>query len=175
MQRILFSFLCFPLLLPSFSMTFRCALHIAMRLLRCVPAVTVARSCRSPAFTGAGCLSSSSFTTIRGMQRPSNLYIVILFESKRPGALPGRVKRASVRFAVSDRYRITASLKQFSLPHNCSVEKNGDEGIRTPDLRRAKAALSQLSYIPGIAGPVGLSGLEPETSPLSEARSNQLS
>jgi hypothetical protein len=25
----------------------------------------------------------------------------------------------------------------------------GDEGIRTPDLRRAKAALSQLSYIPG--------------------------
>ena len=47
----------------------------------------------------------------------------------------------------------------------------GDEGIRTPDLRRAKAALSQLSYIPA----VGLSGLEPETSPLSEARSNQLS
>ncbi len=26
---------------------------------------------------------------------------------------------------------------------------SGDEGIRTPDLRRAKAALSQLSYIPG--------------------------
>ena len=25
---------------------------------------------------------------------------------------------------------------------------SGDEGIRTPDLRRAKAALSQLSYIP---------------------------
>ena len=28
---------------------------------------------------------------------------------------------------------------------------SGDEGIRTPDLRRAKAALSQLSYIPGTA------------------------
>jgi hypothetical protein len=27
--------------------------------------------------------------------------------------------------------------------------QSGDEGIRTPDLRRAKAALSQLSYIPG--------------------------
>ncbi len=26
---------------------------------------------------------------------------------------------------------------------------NGDEEARTPDLRRAKAALSQLSYIPG--------------------------
>ena len=25
---------------------------------------------------------------------------------------------------------------------------NGDEGIRTPDLRRAKAALFQLSYVP---------------------------
>ena len=64
---------------------------------------------------------------------------------------------------------------------------SGDEGIRTPGLRRAKAALSQLSYIPkffGAALPregnpwraqVGLSGIEPETSPLSEARSNQLS
>ena len=55
---------------------------------------------------------------------------------------------------------------------------SGDEGIRTPDLRRAKAALSQLSYSPGKTIPfwaVGLSGLEPETLPLSEARSNQLS
>ncbi len=65
---------------------------------------------------------------------------------------------------------------------------SGDEGIRTPGLRLAKAALSQLSYIPrnlgrclsrGSACPcraqVGLSGIEPETSPLSEARSNQLS
>ena len=54
----------------------------------------------------------------------------------------------------------------------------GDEGTRTPGIRLAKAALSQLSYIP--SGPhygaqVGLSGLEPETLPLSEARSNQLS
>ena len=56
------------------------------------------------------------------------------------------------------------------------LQLSGDEGIRTPDLRRAKAALSQLSYIPDVAGfQVGLSGLEPETSPLSEARSNQLS
>ena len=34
----------------------------------------------------------------------------------------------------------------FSIVH---FELSGDEGIRTPDLRRAKAALSQLSYIPG--------------------------
>ena len=31
-------------------------------------------------------------------------------------------------------------------------ELSGDEGIRTPDLRRAKAALSQLSYIPDVPG-----------------------
>ena len=61
----------------------------------------------------------------------------------------------------------------FSSPSTSSFS-SGDEGIRTPDLRRAKAALSQLSYIPN-PQPVGLSGLEPETLPLSEARSNQLS
>lgn len=56
----------------------------------------------------------------------------------------------------------------------------GDDGTRTHDLRLAKAALSQLSYIPSrnapyLLGTVGHSGFEPETSPLSEARSNQLS
>ena len=30
----------------------------------------------------------------------------------------------------------------------------GDEGIRTPDIRLAKAALSQLSYIPITSGPL---------------------
>ena len=49
----------------------------------------------------------------------------------------------------------------------------GDEGIRTPDLRRAKAALFQLSYVPAIG--VGLPGLEPGTSVLSGLRSNHLS
>lgn len=53
---------------------------------------------------------------------------------------------------------------------------------RTADLLRAKQALSQLSYSPiDKAQPyaciklVGLSGLEPPTSPLSGVRSNQLS
>ena len=48
----------------------------------------------------------------------------------------------------------------------------GDEGTRTPDLLRAKEALSHLSYIPF---KVGLTRLELVTSPLSEERSNQLS
>ena len=45
---------------------------------------------------------------------------------------------------------------------------------RTADLLRAKQALSQLSYSPVIEV-VGLSGLEPPTSPLSGVRSNHLS
>ena len=47
-------------------------------------------------------------------------------------------------------------------------------GIRTPDLLRAKQALSQLSYCP-IDIVVGVGGLEPPTSILSGSRSNQLS
>ena len=45
---------------------------------------------------------------------------------------------------------------------------------RTPDLLRARQALSQLSYGPRVSM-VGLAGVEPATSPLSGVRSNQLS
>ena len=82
------------------------------------------------------------------------------------------------------------------------LAKDGAEGIRTPDLRLAKAAFSQLNYGPGGISdckfrisdfallrsrsicnrqseisnhPVGLCGLEPQTFPLSEGCSNQLS
>jgi hypothetical protein len=51
----------------------------------------------------------------------------------------------------------------------------GAEGIRTPDLRRAKAALSQLSYGPAGARGVGQPGIEPGTSVLSGLRSSRLS
>ena len=68
----------------------------------------------------------------------------------------------------------------------CQAE-GGAEGIRTPDLRLAKAAFSQLNYGPSAAYRslnthstkleirVGLCGLEPQTFPLSEGCSNQLS
>ena len=46
---------------------------------------------------------------------------------------------------------------------------------RTDDLLLAKQALSQLSYGPIKVKLVGLGGLEPPTSRLSSARSNQLS
>ena len=53
----------------------------------------------------------------------------------------------------------------------------GDNRDRTGDLSLAKAALSQLSYIPLLRDMilVGLSGFEPLTSRLSGVRSNQLS
>ena len=54
------------------------------------------------------------------------------------------------------------------------MAKYGDNRDRTGDLRLAKPALSQLSYIPGFLM-VGLSGVEPLTSRLSGVRSNQLS
>lgn len=50
---------------------------------------------------------------------------------------------------------------------------SGAAGARTPNLRRARAALSQLSYDPLTR--VGAPGLEPGTSALSGPRSNQLS
>jgi hypothetical protein len=58
----------------------------------------------------------------------------------------------------------------------------GAKEDRTPDLLLARQALSQLSYGPiegyavvQVDQVVGLSGLEPPTSPLSGVRSNQLS
>ena len=50
----------------------------------------------------------------------------------------------------------------------------GDDRDRTGDLWLAKPPLSQLSYIPEV-NLMGLSGVEPLTSRLSGARSNQLS
>ena len=65
-------------------------------------------------------------------------------------------------------------------------ESGGDKRNRTADLLLARQALSQLSYTPTFGqvphtlthppeGVVGSSGLEPPTSRLSGARSNQLS
>jgi hypothetical protein len=79
------------------------------------------------------------------------------------------------------------SIPPFSLPVK-RPSLCGDEGIRTPDLLRAREALSQLSYIPvrtrlmaclttlaGSVGRVGLTRLELVTFPLSEGCSNRLS
>ncbi len=56
-------------------------------------------------------------------------------------------------------------------PPSAHPARGGAEEIRTPDLRRAKAALSRLSYGPA----VGVPGIEPGTSVLSGPRSDRLS
>ena len=71
-------------------------------------------------------------------------------------------------------YRFAALPRSFRQP----FLHDGDEGTRTPDLLRAREALSQLSYIPAspLSAPLmGHNGLEPLTFPLSEECSSQLS
>jgi hypothetical protein len=54
--------------------------------------------------------------------------------------MPLKISKRSVLFAS---FLFSFLLQYF-------LQSGGDEGTRTPDFRLAKAALSQLSYIPGI-------------------------
>ena len=71
--------------------------------------------------------------------------------------------------------RLPGVLLLSCLFHPTRSRTGGAKEDRTPDLLRAKQALSQLSYGPGPRKLVGLGGLEPPTSPLSGVRSNHLS
>lgn len=85
----------------------------------------------------------------------------------------GKVPQTAAECPVlrAEETTLPSSPQPSTLRSHHPVRVGGDEGIRTPDLLRAREALSQLSYVP----PVGLSGLEPETSVLSGLRSHQLS
>ena len=48
--------------------------------------------------------------------------------------------------------QVPASVVRLRFPRKKPLFSSGAEGIRTPDLRRAKAALSRLSYGPGRIG-----------------------
>ena len=71
--------------------------------------------------------------------------------------------------------------RKFLFSSFSASRTGGDDGGRTRNLRLAKPALSQLSYIPAIRSKpasshrVGVLGFEPRTSALSELRSSQLS
>ena len=82
---------------------------------------------------------------LRGSSRPATQFH---FSYNRPGKQPGRFAWWMPVLLRSDRFCLlqSTSLLQFDIA--C-----GDEGIRTPDLRHAKAALSQLSYIPVVSYP----------------------
>ena len=83
------------------------------------------------------------------------------------------------------RWRIHTGPGPGIAPRRSGPPRGGAAGIRTPDLRRARAALSRLSYGPpvlsrpalqtSLPGGVGAPGLEPGTSALSGPRSNHLS
>ena len=82
----------------------------------------------------------------------------------------GTAPRASSCQCAADRGRHTGVCRGRS--DAPASPPGGAAGARTPNLRRARAALSQLSYDPNT---VGAPGLEPGTSALSGPRSNQLS
>ena len=54
---------------------------------------------------------------------------------------------------LPDAYYLTRQLFNLNLKQLSRIapRSGGDEGIRTPGLRRAKAALFQLSYIPKVS------------------------
>ena len=122
-------------------------------------------------FTGpaVGCRWVIPTVFVRSTHWESTFQFVIY--AKRPGISPGRkLPERKCKILLDDQ----VSQAYFLLLNQSS---SGDEGIRTPGLRLAKAALSQLSYIPGIImiGVVGLTGFEPVTPALSAQCSNQLS
>src|SRR5262249_40988845 len=78
------------------------------------------------------------------------------------------------------RLALSGILSRRGIRRTLNVNITGDDRDRTGNLRLAKPALSQLSYVPGptpirLRGPVGVLGFEPRTSALSELRSSQLS
>ena len=105
--------------------------------------------------------------------------------SARPRGLVGPRALGLSRCSTTPRHDRTAARSPAS-----SAGPGGAAGARTPDLRRARAALSRLSYGPpsrhpdvtpsavprlGPARRVGAPGLEPGTSALSGPRSDRLS
>ena len=68
-----------------------------------------------------------------------------------------------------------SALQTYSSWRMINPKIGGAGRDRTDDILLAKQALSQLSYGPKLLELVGLGGLEPPTSRLSSARSNQLS
>jgi hypothetical protein len=85
---------------------------------------------------------------------------------------PGYIFSSQFHTEQAERTKRAANL---FFPANDFPKVGGAGRDRTDDILLAKQALSQLSYGPKLLELVGLGGLEPPTSRLSSARSNQLS
>jgi hypothetical protein len=98
-----------------------------------------------------------------------------------PHALSSLIQRALKEdTALLLPYELSKNVSGFLLPEKFRLTFGGDNRARTGNLRRARAALSQLSYIPESleslsTNLVGLDRFELSTSRLSGVRSNQLS
>ena len=98
-----------------------------------------------------------------------------------PYALSSLIQRAFKRdTALLLPYELSKNVSGFLVPEKFRLLIGGDNRARTGNLRRARAALSQLSYIPKSLDDlstnlVGLDRVELSTSRLSGVRSNQLS
>ena len=110
-----------------------------------------------------GCPGNGAVTSIQAFSF-ERARVASAFNCQRTHALPGHRPGRNIQGA----FRATA--RRLRPP------VGGDDRDRTDDLRLAKPALSQLSYIPVAAGRVvGPGGVEPPTSRLSGVRSNHLS
>jgi hypothetical protein len=94
---------------------------------------------------GAGCLSLPS--GVRNTRPRSTTLLFVFQDTRRPGYPPGRNCDLCGKAFSSLNF-----LFAFCQLHSPSINSGGDDGTRTRGIRLAKAALSQLSYIPVLAG-----------------------
>ncbi len=103
-----------------------------------------------------GCLSDQFWICLTA-------WLPISLDTLRPGIPPGRITGEYAGLFYSVLFNSFVSDCVLLLSRLYSNRVGGDEGIRTPGLRLAKAALSQLSYIPRKVWwafhPTGVSGL----------------
>ena len=122
---------------------------------------------------------STSRASSMNCQRTSGLLCQKRATNRRP--LPGLNFIASPPSHCAESPRDRSTAGHASRPLAVGCRPGGDNRDRTGNLRLAKPALSQLSYIPRDSGDVvtnlvvGLGRFELPTSRLSGARSNQLS
>ena len=118
------------------------------------------------------CEGATAATSVTATHRSAVLRVRT---ARRPKSTAAHPQRTGLPFGFCCRVRSETPAAPIG------TRFGGAGGIRTPDFRLAKAALSQLSYGPrhsyrsASTGLVGHPGFEPGTSVLSGLRSNQLS
>lgn len=153
--------------------------------------VARARSCAGSRFNGIGTKRPASRDRFEGAVRQTHHMREIERLPRQITTLTAHEVRTNLLFTMSNRTGGKARCSPQTLFSNdfapsvfISTQHQGNGGAgrdRTDDILLAKQALSQLSYGPllplrsDVEEMVGLGGLEPPTSRLSSARSNQLS